>query len=75
MGLTEQLDVPAAVPLGKVIPGTRWMRGWMGPKEGMELTDKRKKSWPFWESNPGLSYHSPYLYRLNYPGSIMILMI
>jgi hypothetical protein len=37
-----QLHAPAALPPGEIAPGTHWIGGWMGPRDGLEAMDKRQ---------------------------------
>jgi hypothetical protein len=60
-----QLHVPAALP-----PGTHWIGGWVGPRVGLGAVEKNK-IFHSWESNPSHPAHSPSLYQLIYPGSII----
>jgi hypothetical protein len=55
-------------------PGTRWIGGWVGPRAGLDVVDKRK-IFHCQEWNPGCSARSPSLYRLSYPDSIIIIMV
>jgi hypothetical protein len=38
-------------PRGK-IPGTHWIRGWVGSRAGLDAVVRRRNSIPWWESNP-----------------------
>jgi hypothetical protein len=37
----------------EIVPGTHWIGGWVGPRAGLDAMEKRKISFPCWESNPG----------------------
>jgi hypothetical protein len=45
--------------------GTHWIRGWVGPRAGLDAVDKIRISTCL-ESNPGRPTHSPSLYKLSY---------
>jgi hypothetical protein len=49
----------------EVAPDTLWRRGWVGPRVGLDVVDKRKILHPP-ESNPDHLANSPSLYRLSY---------
>jgi hypothetical protein len=34
-------------------PGTHWTGGWMGPRAGVDIMEKRRVSFPYWESDSG----------------------
>jgi hypothetical protein len=55
---------------GEIFTGTHYIRGWVGPRTGVDTEEKRKFSCSFRELNPDFSARSPSLYRLNYRGSI-----
>jgi hypothetical protein len=41
MEVSGQLHDSATVPLGKD-PGTHWIGSWVGPRAGLDVTEKRK---------------------------------
>jgi hypothetical protein len=43
LDLGTRLLAPAALSLGENDPDTHWLRGWMGPRDGMAV-EKKKKS-------------------------------
>jgi hypothetical protein len=53
----------------EIVPGTHWIRGWVGPRASLDIVDKRK-SCSCQVSNPGCLPCSPSLYQLRYPDSI-----
>jgi hypothetical protein len=40
-------------------PGTHWTGGWVGPRAGLDIVEKRKISCHYRESNPGRQPCSP----------------
>jgi hypothetical protein len=44
-----QLHIPAALPPGKKTPGTHWIRGWVGPRAGLD--DVKRKIFLYRDSN------------------------
>jgi hypothetical protein len=52
--LSGHLHAPAALPPGERVPSTHRIGGWVGPKAGLEVVAKRKKSYRYHcrESNP-----------------------
>jgi hypothetical protein len=44
---------------GERAPDAQWIQGWVGPIVGLDAIEKRKKSCPFRESNPGRPARSP----------------
>jgi hypothetical protein len=50
-------------------PGTHWIRGWVGPRDGLNAVSKRKIHSPRRDSNSDHPARSQSLYRLNLPGS------
>jgi hypothetical protein len=44
-------------------PGTHWIRGWMGPRTGFDVTEKRKNILLSGFEPPSI----PFVYRLSYP--------
>jgi hypothetical protein len=61
MEVSGQLHAPAALPPGKESPGIHWIGGWVGPRAGLDATEKRE-ALHCRKSNPG-----PSLYQLSYP--------
>jgi hypothetical protein len=53
------------------VPGTHWRGGWMGPRAGLYVVEKRKISCTRRESNPSRPARSQSLYRLSYPARIL----
>jgi hypothetical protein len=47
----------------EIARGTHWIGGWVGPRSGLDATEKTK-SCPCRESNAGRQARSPSLYRL-----------
>ena len=45
MELSGRLHAPATLPQGTNL-GTRWMGGWIGPRDGMGVLEKRKSPAP-----------------------------
>jgi hypothetical protein len=60
-----QLHEPAALP-----SATHWIWGWMGPRRDVNAEEKRKIL-PYRESNQGIVAHTPLLYQLKYPDSVL----
>jgi hypothetical protein len=54
---------------GQIAPAIHLIGGWMGPRAGLDLVEKRKISCPCLESNPGRPAYSLSLYRLSFTGS------
>jgi hypothetical protein len=52
MEVIGQLHDPDALPLGKEPRSTHWIRGWVGPRVGLDAVEKRKIL-HCRESNPG----------------------
>jgi hypothetical protein len=63
---------PCQFTLGERAPGTHWEGDWMGPRTGLDAVEKRKTFCPCRGSNPGRPANSLSLYRLVYPGSILL---
>jgi hypothetical protein len=55
-------------PQGKT-PGTHWIRGWVGPRAGLDAEARRKILCLCWGSNPSRPVRSQTLYWLSYHGS------
>jgi hypothetical protein len=56
---------------GERAPGTHWIGGWVGPKAGVDDTEKWKfLTSPGIELRPLCPASSQSLYRLSYPGSL-----
>jgi hypothetical protein len=53
---------------GERIPGTHWLRGWVGPMADLNTVENTSML-HCRESNPALPARTPSLYRLKYPGS------
>jgi hypothetical protein len=43
MEVCGQLHTPTALPLGKRVPGTHWIGGWVGCRTRLDEVAKRKK--------------------------------
>jgi hypothetical protein len=41
MNVSGHLRAPAALPPGKTAPGTHWMGGWLGPRDGLDNVKKK----------------------------------
>jgi hypothetical protein len=69
--LSGQLRAPTALPPGGKAPGTHWIGGWVGPRDGLDDVEKRKfLTLPRLELRPfGRSARRQSLYRLSYLGS------
>jgi hypothetical protein len=63
---------PGLLTLRDRVPGTRWIRGWVGPRWTLR---RREKSYSCLESNPGRPARSPSLYLLSYPGCCPLITI
>jgi hypothetical protein len=46
MEVSSQFHGPDALPLGKELPGSHWIGGWVGPIDGLDAVKKRKISAP-----------------------------
>jgi hypothetical protein len=55
-------------------PGIHCIGGWVGPRAGLDNVEKRKMSYPCWESNCPRPACSLSLYRLSFPGSGMMIV-
>jgi hypothetical protein len=51
MDVSSQLHAPAALPLGEAFPCYRCKGGWVGPRPGLDVMEKRKISFPRQEQN------------------------
>jgi hypothetical protein len=51
MKVTGQPHAPAALPRGKNM-GTYSIGGWIGSRAGLDVSEKRKISFPYHESKP-----------------------
>jgi len=51
MEVGGQLHAPAALPTGERVPGTHWIRDWVGPRVGLDAVVKRDILCPDRESN------------------------
>jgi hypothetical protein len=40
-----------------VTPSIHCIGGWLGPRAGLDITEKSKVSYPCWEMNPNSSCH------------------
>ena len=54
MEVCSQLYVPAALTQGRN-PGNDWIDGWVGPRAGLDVLEKRKVLYSYQDSNPGPS--------------------
>jgi len=54
MELSGQLHAPDTLTLGKN-PGTHGRGGWVNLRGSLGDLEKKKISWPRWDSNPGSS--------------------
>jgi hypothetical protein len=54
---------PGCFTPGERSPSKLWIRGWVGPTPGLDVTEKRKIYFP------GRPARNPSLYRRSYPGS------
>jgi hypothetical protein len=61
MEASGQLGVPVTINPEERAPGANWIGGWLGPRVGLDVVEKRKIL-----SNPGRAAHSPSLYRPTY---------
>jgi hypothetical protein len=61
----------SASRLGRFVPGTHWIGGWVSPTAGLEDLEKRKfLTIPGLKPRPlGRQARSQTLYQLSYPGS------
>jgi hypothetical protein len=50
-------------------PGTHWIGGWVSPRIGLDVVEKRKIPSAHQELKPDCPACSQSLYRLSYPGS------
>jgi hypothetical protein len=72
MEVSGQLPALAAVLLKETAPGTHCIGGWLSPRAGLDIVDKRKISYPCQKWNPYSSAVQPIAYllwSLSYPGS------
>jgi hypothetical protein len=65
---------PARFTPGERAPGTHWITDWVGPRAGLDTAKKREISCPCRESNSNRPARSSSLYRLSYPGSVIIIL-
>jgi hypothetical protein len=65
------------LPPGQIVPGTHWIGVWVGPRAGLNIMQKLKfLSLPGLELRPlGRPARSQSLYRLRYPGSLLLLLL
>jgi hypothetical protein len=56
----------------EIAPHAHSIGGWVVPKVGLEAVEKRKISFPCWESNPSHSAHSLSLYWMSCPDSTVM---
>ena len=70
MGVGGLLHAPAALPPGNR-PGTHCTGGWVGPRAGL---DGCEKSRPTGIRSPDRPARSESLYRLHYPGLLVLNM-
>jgi hypothetical protein len=57
---------------GEFVCGTHWIGRWVSPRASQVATEKRKKSYPYFESIRGLTARAPGLYGLIYAGSLLL---
>jgi hypothetical protein len=69
MGLSGQHHAPAVLYPGKRAPGTHWIRGWVGPRAGLDAGARRKILCLCRGLNPVRPVRSQSLYWLSYRGS------
>jgi hypothetical protein len=50
---------PGRFTHAETVLGTHWVRGWVGPKAGMDAVEELKISFPCLESNPNSSVVQP----------------
>jgi hypothetical protein len=55
MEVIGHLHAAAAFTLGERATGTHYIGGWVGPRAGLDVTEKRKISCLYQEWNPELS--------------------
>jgi hypothetical protein len=52
MEVSHQLHTPAALPPKETAISTHYIDGWVGPKDGLDIMEKRKISWTYKELKP-----------------------
>jgi len=52
MEVSGQLHGLVTLPMDKKTPGSRHIRGWVGPKTGLNAMENRKFPSPCWELHP-----------------------
>jgi hypothetical protein len=52
-GGSWSISSPFRFTSGDTAASTRWMHGWIDPRVELDATEKRKISFPYYESNPG----------------------
>jgi hypothetical protein len=62
MEVSGQLHAPAGLLSRETTSGTHWIGGWVGPRAGLEVMEKRKTSCPYREPNPDSSAIHPVAY-------------
>jgi hypothetical protein len=70
MGVGGQLHAPVALPPGKR-PGTHCIGGWFGPRAGLTAA---KNLAPTRILSPDRPARSEWLYRLSYPGPVIVML-
>jgi hypothetical protein len=48
-GVSGQLHDQATLSPGKRVPGTHCIGGWLGPRAGLHILEKRKISYHYWD--------------------------
>jgi hypothetical protein len=65
MEVVGQFHAPAALSVMEKTPRPHWMWGWVGPRAGLDVMEKRGISCHCQESNPDCPARIPSLYRLS----------
>jgi hypothetical protein len=59
---------PCRLTPPKRVPDSHWIEGWVVPRAGLDVVEKRKNL-HCWDSKPGRRSRSPSLDRVSYPDS------